>query len=111
VPAGGYLLVWASDKNMVAQDGQLHTNFKLSASGENITLKKPDGTIVDSVDIIGLGDDQSYGRKSDGASEFVVFINPTPGAANVYNAPGTSTLFINEVMASNTRTIKGRRCG
>jgi len=48
-------LVWASDKNMVAQDGQLHTNFKLSASGENITLKKPDGTIVDSVDIIGLG--------------------------------------------------------
>jgi len=30
---------WASDKNMVAQDGQLHTNFKLSASGENITLK------------------------------------------------------------------------
>jgi len=106
VPAGGYLLVWASDKNMVAQDGQLHTNFKLSASGENITLKKPDGTIVDSVDIIGLGDDQSYGRKSDGASEFVVFINPTPGAANVYNAPGTSTLFINEVMASNTRTIR-----
>jgi len=106
VPAGGYLLVWASDKNMVAQDGQLHTNFKLSASGENVTLKKPDGTAVDSVDVISLGDDQSYGRKNDGASEFVVFTKATPGAANVYDTPKTSTLFINEVMASNASTIR-----
>jgi len=27
VPAGGYLLVWASDKNKVATDGGLHTNY------------------------------------------------------------------------------------
>jgi len=106
VPAGGYLLVWASDKDMVDQNGQLHTNFKLSASGETVTLRKPDGTIVDSVAVISLGDDQSYGRISDGASEFVVFSKATPGAANVYDAPTETTLFINEVMASNTSTIR-----
>ena len=32
VEAKGYLLIWASDKDKVAKDGQLHTNFKLSAS-------------------------------------------------------------------------------
>jgi len=54
VPAGGYLLIWASDKDKVAADGQLHTNFKLSASGEPLIFKAPDGTVIDSVDILAL---------------------------------------------------------
>lgn len=86
VPAKGYLIVWASDKNKIAKDGQLHANFKLSASGENITLKKPDGTIIDSVDIAALGDDQSYGRKSDGDSMWVIFSKSTPNKPNVYSS-------------------------
>ncbi len=82
VPANGYLLVWASDKNKVTQDGQLHTNFKISSSGETITLKSPDGTIVDSVKTAKLSDDYSYGRIYDGSPELTVFSKATPGSSN-----------------------------
>ncbi|NLM58904.1 MAG: dockerin [Clostridium sp.] len=106
VPAGGYLLIWASDKDKVAADGQLHTNFKLSASGEPLIFKAPDGTVIDSVDIISLADDQSYGRETDGSSKFVVFSKATPGSANIPEILPEQTLFINEVMASNVSTIR-----
>ncbi len=107
VPAKGYILVWASDKNKVAPDGQLHTNFKISSSGETITLKGPDGAVIDSVTTVSLGDDQSYGRKSDGAEELTVLSKATPKSANIYNpGPAVKTLFINEVMATNTVTLR-----
>lgn len=78
IQARGYMLVWASDKNKVAIDGQLHTNFKLSASGEEVTLKAPNGDIVDSFSFESLSDDQSYGREVDGNPEFKVFTKATP---------------------------------
>lgn len=86
VPAKGYILVWASDKNKVAKDGQLHTNFKLSASGEEITLRNAAGVTIDSITFPALKDDQSYGRKTDSSSEWVVFSKSTPLNANVYSA-------------------------
>ncbi|MHA3770723.1 lamin tail domain-containing protein [Verrucomicrobiota bacterium sgz303538] len=46
VPANGYLLVFASDKNRRMVGQQLHTNFKLDAAGEYLALVKPDGTTV-----------------------------------------------------------------
>jgi len=82
VPAGGFLLVWASDKNKVAKDGQVHTNFKLSSSGETVILNKPDGTEVDSVNLVSLGSDQSFGRSTDGSAEFSLFSKATPGTEN-----------------------------
>ncbi len=78
IQARGYMLVWASDKNKVAKDGQLHANFKLSASGEEVILKAPNGDIVDSVKFESLLEDQSYGRKLDGNPEFKVFTKSTP---------------------------------
>jgi len=41
-PAGGFLLVFASDKASPPA-GELHANFKLSASGDYLALVKPDG--------------------------------------------------------------------
>jgi hypothetical protein len=82
VPANGYILIWASGKDKVAQDGQIHTNFKLTSAGETITLKKPDGTIVDSVKFPALADDQSYSRTSDGAATFTTDAKPTPRSQN-----------------------------
>ncbi len=82
VPPKGYLIVWASDKNKVAKDGQLHVNFKLSSSGEKIVLKTPDGAVLDSVSFGSLGDDESYGRNTDGGTEFFTFSKSTPNAAN-----------------------------
>lgn len=86
VPSKGYLLVWASDKNKVAKDGQLHSNFKISSSGEVITLKGVDGSVVDMVTTIALKDDESYGRKTDGLQEWAVFSQSTPLKENVYSA-------------------------
>src|SRR5687767_1087282 len=42
--AGGYLLVFASDKNRRDPAGRLHTNFKLTADGEYLGLIRPDNT-------------------------------------------------------------------
>ena len=44
LPAKGYLLVWASNKDRRIPGEALHTNFKLERSGEFLALVKPDGT-------------------------------------------------------------------
>jgi len=42
VAAGGYLVVFASDKN-ITTGPELHTNFKLGAGGDYLALVQPDG--------------------------------------------------------------------
>lgn len=44
IPAGGYLVVFASDKNRAVTGSELHTNFKLTSAGEYLALVKPDGS-------------------------------------------------------------------
>lgn len=46
LPSGGYMVVWASNKNRRSPAAPLHTNFALSAGGEYLGLIKPDGTTV-----------------------------------------------------------------
>jgi hypothetical protein len=46
LPAGGYLVIFASNKNRRDPAGRLHTNFALSAEGEYLALVKPDGLTV-----------------------------------------------------------------
>ncbi|MBX3427853.1 MAG: CotH kinase family protein [Pirellulales bacterium] len=46
IPAGGYRVVFASDKNGIRGGGELHTNFKLSADGEYLGLIAADGSTV-----------------------------------------------------------------
>ena len=43
LPAGDYLVVFASGKDRAAFASELHTDFKLSAGGEYLALVKPDG--------------------------------------------------------------------
>jgi hypothetical protein len=61
---------------------RLHTNFALKDEGENIILSRPDTTIADSTSPIRLLADVSYGRKPDGATDWVYFAVPTPGGPN-----------------------------
>src|SRR5438876_2062869 len=42
----GYLVVFASQKNRRKAGAELHTNFKLNASGDYLALVKPDGVTV-----------------------------------------------------------------
>ena len=46
LPAGGYLVVFASDKDRAVAGQPLHTNFKLDGDGEYLALVKPDGATV-----------------------------------------------------------------
>lgn len=53
IPAGGYLVVFASgqeEENHVDPAGYLHTTFKLDASGESLSLIRPDGELAFSYD-------------------------------------------------------------
>ncbi|MGB0774266.1 MAG: lamin tail domain-containing protein [Akkermansiaceae bacterium] len=43
---GGYLVVFASEKNRAVAGNELHANFKLSSSGEYLALVKPNGSTI-----------------------------------------------------------------
>jgi len=76
-----FILVWASDKDLVTGD-ELHTNFKIKSAGEFILLTNTSGIIVDSVFSRQLATDISLGRKPDAGSDWFYFNYPSPGAAN-----------------------------
>jgi hypothetical protein len=92
---GGYLIVFASGKDK--RETYLHTNFKLSRSGESVVLSLPDGSVVDSIATGEIPVDFSYGRTVDKPDAWSVFSTPTPGEANT-TAPFPG--FSNDVSAS-----------
>lgn len=84
IPAQSYLLIFASKKD-VAQT-YCHTNFKLSNSGETLTLSNPSTIEIDQVEIPLISEDHSYGRLPDGSGDFLFFENPTPEFSNDNNS-------------------------
>ena len=81
IPAGGYLLVFASGKDKF-DIHERHTSFKISSDGEAVVLTAPDGTTVDHVEAPAIPVDVSWGRVPDGGAEIAFFDAPTPGEAN-----------------------------
>ena len=80
IPADGHLLIWADDDT---EQGELHTNFKLSADGEYILLYDHDTiTLIDSICFAEQQPDVSFGRTSDGFEEWSYFSEPSPGTSN-----------------------------
>jgi hypothetical protein len=74
-----YILIWCDEQ--ASQQG-IHTNFKLSKSGEFIGLVDADGiSIIDSITFGLQTSDISMGRFPDGANNWI-FMSPTPGSAN-----------------------------
>ena len=61
----------------------LHTNFKISSSGETLVLSAPSGTVQDSMSTGIMLGDISRGRQPDGDPNWVFFGEPTPGAPNI----------------------------
>jgi hypothetical protein len=92
-----FMVIWCDEDQ---EQGQTHTNFKLSGSGEFIALVAPDGvTIIDSISFPQQEPDISYGRISDGGDEWNFFDSPTPGTTNQllaigqgHNIPQTVTI-------------------
>ncbi len=85
IGVGEYLIVWADDDGT---QGPLHTNYKLSQSGEAIALVDRDGlTIIDSIVFGTQLDDVSWGRFPDGADAWGAHDVASPGSANQPHAP------------------------
>ncbi|MCK4343038.1 MAG: CotH kinase family protein [Phycisphaerae bacterium] len=82
IPAGGFLIFWADDDD---EQGPLHTNFKLGASGEEIGLYDTDANGNVAIDTLSFGAqtmDVSYGRVPDGGPNWEFFDYSTPGDSN-----------------------------
>ncbi|MEO6034384.1 MAG: lamin tail domain-containing protein, partial [Verrucomicrobiota bacterium] len=113
IPANGFLMVWADDE--IAQtrtNGDLHVNFKLSKSGEQIALYDPSGRMVDAVAFGAQSDNVSEGRWRDGSPARYFMTTPTPGAPNVIpilNSLGTHNP--DASIASNSKPIWTMRHG
>ena len=86
LPSGGYLVVFASDKDRALSGGQFHTNFNLSGSGEYLALIEPDGTTVASEfepNFPAQAAGFSYGVEGPAPSgDRGYFDPPTPGTTN-----------------------------
>jgi hypothetical protein len=89
LPAGitlapkGFLTVFASGKNRIADPARLHTNFKLSKnSGETLTLANASGSVVSSYHAYpAQRADRSYGAYGS-YTPVGYLLNPTPGQPN-----------------------------
>ena len=85
---GAYLLVFASKKDRrVITSGnpaaRLHTNFTVRNGDDSVTLTAPDGTTLDTVAPKLTKPDMSYGRSPNAGANIAIFVQPTPGAANI----------------------------
>jgi hypothetical protein len=79
-----YLVVFASGKDRRIASKKLHTNFKLSGSGEYLALVNPGGSAVTEFSPFypSQAADISYGFIS---GNLVSFSSPTPGSENIYS--------------------------
>ncbi len=81
--AGSYLVLFASNKDRAVTGSELHTNFRLRASGEHLALVRPDGRTIAweyAPAYPPQSGDVSYGL--DVALNERYFTWPTPGAPN-----------------------------
>jgi spore coat protein CotH len=92
IAAEGYLIVWADKDSLQAG---LHTNFKLSSSGESLYFVNNGVSIIDQVDFFNQTTDISYGRFSNGRGAFAS-MPATFGVENSLTSPTVNVIEINE---------------
>lgn len=68
IKANNYLIVWA-DEDSTHVSG-LHTNYKLSADGENVVLLSPTQEVINLVEYPATVLEKSYARKPNGTGDF-----------------------------------------
>ena len=108
----GYAVIFLSGLNTVDEKGFLHTGFKLSSSGETLTLSDKHGNVLSRVQVPKNDRNISYGLIDDGKhAEYVWFSSPTPLAENSRENYASSAdklefatngVIINEFMTDNT---------
>ncbi len=82
--AGDFLIIWmTTGEEATAQS--LSAGFTLMESDE-ILLRDPKGSIIESVAVGSIPPDRSWGRERDGEAAWTFFELPTPGAPNSQEA-------------------------
>ncbi|MEZ4798380.1 MAG: lamin tail domain-containing protein [Flavobacteriales bacterium] len=98
---GEFKLYWCDGEPL---EGANHTNFILTQTG-TIELRGPDNAISDSYTYSATGENESYGRQTDGATNSIVFVTPTPEVTNSLVIVPSPTLYINELLAVNHNDV------
>ncbi len=78
---GNSNLGFEPDDVLALNNNMLHTNFKLSSSGENIFLYNQDTVLLSTLELPGLSSNISFGL-NEATGEQVFFQTPTPGSRN-----------------------------
>lgn len=113
IPAGGFLRVWCSGKDVV-NGGNMHSNFKLTQNKPNpeyVVFADPAATVLESYNLHNFitQTNHSNGRTTNGAATWSVFTTPTPGASNnttAYERYATKPVFgINGGFYSGAQTV------
>lgn len=81
IPAGGYLIVYATGGTIVSGSTYIQANFKLDSGECAVILTAPDGGTADFVSLNNLPMNTSRGRVA-GGPRLRLFHLPHPGAAN-----------------------------
>ncbi|TVQ84503.1 MAG: T9SS C-terminal target domain-containing protein [Bacteroidetes bacterium] len=73
-------------QHLFRASSELHTNFSISSSGEELILTDPDGNLISELQPVSIPTDISYGRVPDGTGDWFYFSEPTPGLPNTSEA-------------------------
>ena len=82
----GFLVIFASNKDGVF-NGELHTNFAISSSGESLYLFDAANNLIDETVAVPLEADISYARIIDGQNNWYACAVTTPELSNSGNLP------------------------
>lgn len=117
IEPGEYLLIFASGKDRRNPDGEyLHTNFRISRSGDTLILGHIDGEIIDEIVFEEkIPTNVSYGRINPRRDEWAFFLDANPGAVNntrayeqVLDMPRLEAdfpVYINEFLVRNRTSL------
>ncbi|MEO8146895.1 MAG: CotH kinase family protein [Bacteroidia bacterium] len=121
----GFMLLWADEQQ---EQGRHHTNFKLSASGEQIAITEYNGIAYRFIDSLTFGQqvtDVSIGCYPDGTKPIINLSPVTPGYSNVVNGindvktnllltvypnPANSFLMINNSLIADNNSFEITIC-
>ncbi|MFT3794991.1 lamin tail domain-containing protein [Flavobacterium sp.] len=95
IPANGYMIVWADNE---AAEGPLHAAWKISVSGESVTLSDAAMNVVDQVIFGAQQVDMGYARIPNGTGDFVI-------QASTFNANNEDALATTSFVKSDTFAV------
>ena len=83
IPANGVAVVFCSGRDEVG-GGVAHSNFKITQTKGNevLMITDPNGVLQDSIPVFPNQNSHTRGRETNGAQNWSVFTNGTPGASN-----------------------------